>query len=113
MIFGVWLHANGRIPHEIVDAPSWYDAREWARARYGEAFLDAVLLKDDEPAKMGFETTAIAPRATTTSHERHVEHIEAVEAAAFARGQRDGIVKASVQVLSEVTKKLQERGILR
>lgn len=91
MLFGVWLRANGRIPHEVVDALSWYDAREWARGRYGLALSDVLELKAGEFERLGFETTAIAPRAAPTAYEREQEHRESIEHRAYERGRLDAL----------------------
>lgn len=89
MIFGIITKGGAT---EFVDAMSWYDAREWARGRYGEALADVLAHSDG--GEQNVVDAIVVPRAVSTAHERHVEHTESTEVAAYERGYAKGFTDA-------------------
>lgn len=71
-----------------LDAPSHYDAREWARSRYHDFALTLA------PPGPGDCTAIVIGRAAKTSQEPHDEYRDAIYQQGYEAGVKDTIAQA-------------------
>jgi len=90
--------AQGTLARVVfVDAPSFYDAREWGRAKYGErlqlvlAHTKPILDSDGPVLKVG--------AVHQTPYERESEHRESITARAYEKGLKVGIERGREEIL--------------
>jgi flagellar biosynthesis/type III secretory pathway protein FliH len=89
MIFEIYLKGESCDAPVFADAPSAYDAVQWARARYGERYLDVKLRDDSAPEAAGVGVI-IVERTTQTSYERDRAHAETIIRQAYDAGYAAG-----------------------
>lgn len=101
MIFAVHLTPQGSSPacSIIVDAPSFYDAREWARSAHGERLDDVVL-----HAHPVLESDGVIVVGAThqTPFERERDHRESITTRAYEKGVAAGIELGVSQAVKQI-----------
>jgi hypothetical protein len=78
-----------------VKARCWYDAREWARGKYGDSFIDIC---NAHPDVQGWEYEA---PAALTLIEIAREHTETLERRAYAKGRANAVEEVCLYILDE------------